>query len=666
MKQPPKIVRWSLLAAILFLAAGLRLTRLGMIEFKFDEAATARSALGIAREGQLPAIGMISSRGPHNPALMSYVLAPALAIARDPRIAAAWVALLGVAAVGVTYWMGNSYLGWPVGALAAALFAASPWAVFLSRKTWAENLPVLTLGFVAALLAVAVRRKPWALAGVLAAASGLVSLHLGGLAFFFISAAVLALFVRRVQLKPLAVGIALVALVLSPYFLYDARHDWQNARAFLRMSDAEAVLDLEALRMAAVVTGGYRLESLAGARQAEFVAGLPSLRWLDLAQIALLVGGLVWSTARVIRARVRSEELPPGEAARLILVCWFVVPVVLLTARSAPIQPHSLSVLFPVQHLIVALVLVDGVTAVKRRLGPRWARVTGAGAAAFAVALLSWQVYFQQSLLDFVDTHDTPGGYGAPVKYAIEVTRRAADLRQEGDGPIVALLPGGDPRFDGQASVFDVLLPADSRLVDGRQALVLPREPTVLLAAPGSEPAIQLLAAVAEEQSRALPARTGSPDRYRFFRWVPSGDLPFASVVTGGARWESGVTLLGYAWEGDPRPGKSIRWTLVFSADGPPPADTDLHWFNHLVDGEARRWGQADSVGYPAPEWRAGDVVAVWFDLTISPDAPAPPYTVRSGMYTYPEVVTISVVDEAGNPAGQFVELGPVGPVTAR
>jgi hypothetical protein len=56
-----------------------------------------------------------------------------------------------------------------------------------------------------------------------------------------------------------------------------------------------------------------------------------------------------------------------------------------------------------------------------------------------------------------------------------------------------------------------------------------------------------------------------------------------------------------------------------------------------------------------------GDTVLTWFDIAISTDAPPPPYFIRSGMYTYPDVVNVQLIDVAGNPAGEFVELGPVG-----
>jgi hypothetical protein len=228
---------------------------------------------------------------------------------------------------------------------------------------------------------------------------------------------------------------------------------------------------------------------------------------------------------------------------------------------------------------------------------------------------------------------------------------------------VVALLPGGDVRYDGQAAAFSVLLSDGSRLVDGRRALLLPGPPSVVLAAPGADPGIELLAEVADEVSRPLPVREGSSGQYRFFRWEPAGaDLPLAQVTVEGARWESGVALVGYAQEGRAEPGSSIRWRLVYSPDGPPAHWSDLHWFNHLVDVEGRRWGQADGVGYPASEWQSGDLVAAWFDIMIGPDAPDPPYTCRVGMYSYPDIENVSLVDAAGNPTGQFLELGPIGP----
>jgi NADH:ubiquinone oxidoreductase subunit K len=672
------LFHWSLFIAILLLAAGLRLTRLGLAEFKLDEATTSRSALAIAHEGRFPAIGVVSSRGPHNPPLMNYVLALPYAFSRDPRLAAGWVALLGVVAVGLAYWVGRTYFGWQVGALAALLFAASPWAVFHSRKIWAENLPALTLLFVAAVLALVVRRKYWALAGALVAAGCLVSLHLGGLAFFFILAVIVVLFRRHVRPVPLLVGLMLLALVLSPYLLHDARHGWPNLRAFAGLTGQETVMDLQAPRMAAWITGGYHLEDLAGARHTDFVGSILDLRWLDRVEMALLWIGLAYLVWRVGRdALTNRGHLSREGAVRLVLLCWFGVPVALLLRHTAPVPLHTFTLLYPVQHLIIALLLVDVMKWGKRnasrptpptsRLTSHVSRFTPHACLLLVALLLVWQVYLQEALFTFVDTHDTPGGYGAPVKYALAAAHQAEQLLAEtGETELIALLPGAEPRYDGQAAGFDVLLP-DHRPVDGRRALVLPSHPAVYLADPRAEPAVTMLAEVATEIEPALPLRAGSEASYRFFRWQPTlgKGAVTAPLPATGYHWASGATLLGYDWTGDPWPGGTVHWTLYWQVEGQPPAGrgaviAPLHWFNHLVDGEGARWGQADGVGYPASEWQVGDTVLTWFDIAISTDAPPPPYFIRSGMYTYPDVVNVQLIDVAGNPAGEFVELGPI------
>ena len=654
---------WLLLIPILLLAAGLRLTQLGLAEFKYDEATTARSALSIVRDGELPALGMISSLGPHNPPLMSYVLAVPFAVSPDPRVATGWIALLGVVAVGLTFWIGRAYFGPTVGGLAALLLAASPWAVLHSRKVWAQNLPLLTLLFIAAVLALIVRRKPWALTGALAAAGGLVGLHLGGLAFVAILCVLALLFLRRIRPLPLLVGLILFALILGPYVVHDAQHGWPNLRAFGAMATSESTTDLQAARVAAMATGGYHLEDLAGERHAAFTSGIVDLRWLDQVEMALLWVGAASVILRVgLEALQNRGRLSKTGSARLVLLCWLCVPVGLLLRHSGAILPHALSVLYPVQHLTVALLLADAVALGRSRWGAGVGRVLAAAAVMLTLAVAGWQTYLQKSLLAFVDEHDTPGGYGAPVKDTLAAARRLEALAAEfGGAERVVLLPGADPRYDGQAAVFDVLLGPGGRFIDGRAALVFPARPAVYLADPGAGPAIELLARVAAEAQPSLPVRTGSDAAYRFFYHERVPAAPPQAPEGGPARWASGVALAGYDWSGRVEPGGSVRWTLYLVVEGEPTLQSDLHWFNHLIDSEGNRWGQRDGVGFPAAEWRVGDTALIWFDIEISPDAPPPPYAMRVGMYTYPDIVNVSLLDAVGNPAGEFIELGPIG-----
>ncbi len=653
--RPPE---WLILVSILVLAACLRLTRLDLVEFKYDEATTACNALTLHQEEHL-SLGLASSQGFHHPPLTNYVLALPLALSRDPRLAAGWLALLGVGAVGLTYWVGRSYFGRRVGALAALLFAISPWAIFYSRKIWAQNLPLVTLLFVAALLAWLVRRRAWALSAALAAAGVLMGLHLGGLAFGVILAVLALPFWRRLRPLPLLLGLVLALLILSPYLLHDARGGWANLRAFKAAGRTGPDFDPQALHLATLGIGGYHLEDLAGERHIDFVASILDLRWLDRVEIWLFWLGLAWLVWRVGRqAWGRREQIGDDQTARWVLFCWFTVPVILLLGQTGLLHPHEFILLYPVQHLIIALFLVDVVDrgqsrAVKRTLGGMTVLLVG--------ALVAWQIYFGQALLSFVDTHDTPGGHGAPLKYALAAARQAERLQnQSPDAELILLLPGSDPRHDGKAAVFDVLLSPERRLVDGRQALVLPAWPALILADPQAEPAASQLSALAEQVAPALPVRAGRSDSYRFFYWRPAAVTPSHPWQGEPVRWASGATLLGYDWSGEPGPGGTLHWTLYWHVDTIPSVVGDIHWFNQLLDRAGRQWGQLDGAGLPTAEWRAGDTVLTWFDIPISPEAPNPPYFVRCGSYTYPDVVNVQLLDSAGNPAGEFVELGPV------
>jgi len=61
---------------------------------------------------------------------------------------------------------------------------------------------------------------------------------------------------------------------------------------------------------------------------------------------------------------------------------------------------------------------------------------------------------------------------------------------------------------------------------------------------------------------------------------------------------------------------------------------------------------------YPPAVWRAGDLVLSRFSISI-PAEPSPGrYQVWAGLYSYPDVVNVPVLDVAGNPAGDRVVPG--------
>src|SRR5688500_1177388 len=86
------------LLCILLLAAFLRLSSPGVVEFKRDEANLSYLALDFARGRSLPLLGISSSVGVPNSPLSVYIFSIPYLITSDPIVATQFVGLLNVVA----------------------------------------------------------------------------------------------------------------------------------------------------------------------------------------------------------------------------------------------------------------------------------------------------------------------------------------------------------------------------------------------------------------------------------------------------------------------------------------------------------------------------------------------------------------------------------------
>jgi 4-amino-4-deoxy-L-arabinose transferase-like glycosyltransferase len=654
----------ALLVAILLLAAVLRLSRLDLAEFKADEAGIAREALALVHEGRFPVVGPSSSQGPAHPPLQIYLLALPFAITQDPRLAVAVVALIHAAAVAVTYLLGARFCGRRVGLVAAFLFAVNPWAIYYARKMWTQNWPLATTLFIFCLLLLVVERRPRALVGAAVALVALTGTHLGGVAFIVVLLLVLLLFPTRVQRRPLWLGALILLLFSLPYLYHDATHDWTSLRGFFDLGASQTQLDSQAARFAAWLSSGYHYQDLAGARYSQFLDSLPKLQALDVLEMALLGIGLVYLVARVIRHAAGGRERWREAAGRdVVLLSWLLVPVALQTRHAQPVYPHYFILLYPVQHLVIALLLSDGVDWLGRRLRAPAARWFAWGVLALVLVIGAWNVYVQGAFLRFVGQYDTPEGYG-PV---IGPTRESAAVAGEavaGDAEILVVADGDDPVWDNLPAAFDVLLPPHlpRRFVDGQEALVFPQRPAVYLVTPEVREAAATLQA---QPGAELIGQIDAPGEQSFWVYRRANDsrddvLERLTPIAPPRRLANNVEFFAYQVRGEYPLGEPIQLVLIWWLDGPPPTGTDYHSFAHLVDANGERWGQHDFASFPTASWRSGDVVLTRFQIV--PDAGTPPgdYWLRLGMYSYPDIVNAPVLDAAGNPVAESVTVGPI------
>jgi hypothetical protein len=135
------------LAGLVAIAAVLRLTNLATRgTWDADQGHDMLVLRALVRAGELPLLGPPTSIGDfHHGALYYYLLAPAAALSgADPLGVVAAIALAGVAAVAVTWWLARAIGGPTAGAIAGLLMAVSASAVDESTFIWNPNLIALS------------------------------------------------------------------------------------------------------------------------------------------------------------------------------------------------------------------------------------------------------------------------------------------------------------------------------------------------------------------------------------------------------------------------------------------------------------------------------------------------------------------------------------------
>ncbi|MCU0500715.1 MAG: hypothetical protein MUC51_02935, partial [Anaerolineae bacterium] len=522
---------WEMIAfiGILSVTSVLRLSNLDSASFTYDAAFISNLAADFVTTGRLPLQGMMSSVGVQNPALAVYLLGLPIALQRDPRMTIAFIALLNAAAVAGVYWLGRRYWSVSVGCVAALLFAVSPWAVHYSRQIWAQSLlPPVNVLLLALLLAWTVGRSKWALSAVILVQAALLQLHFSAVALLPMVGVALVFGLLDAYRdrqpgrfwQPVAVGVALSLLLYSPYLSAEAQNDWPNARRVVQIAQTPSRIHLQAFDQALMLIGGRNIHSLAGAQRfQEYLAGSgdPAYR-LDRIEEGFFILAILYLSGRVWRER---RERAAFRSDGLLLL-WVASVVVFFLRSSTEIYVHYFVVLYPIPFLVLAIAATDIIERIaaghvaKRTLQP----VFGAALA----LLVIWQCFLSLSIYRFVDTHDTPGGWGTPVRIlsavAANIERYAAHFRSN---QVIVLCAGAEPRWDECPAVFHYLTGRSTRPVSfmdyndpGIWAHAADAETLVVLA-PGAEAAAAELLQFAKAIPEASVPLRERADEYRFF-----------------------------------------------------------------------------------------------------------------------------------------------------
>lgn len=224
------------LAGILVLAAILRFAGLETRgRFDGDQGHDALVLLRFVRDGIWPLLGPPTSIGDvHHGAAYYYLLAPVAWLSgANPTAIVTWIAVMGIAAIGVTWWFARSVGGRVPAAIAGILMAVSPASIEESTFIWNPNpIPLFAaLALGCAWRAHSTGATRWWIPAVLAAGM-VLQLHVLGIVFLPpILALAVADAIRAVRSgasaharaigRAVATGLGLAALLFVPLLIYE-------------------------------------------------------------------------------------------------------------------------------------------------------------------------------------------------------------------------------------------------------------------------------------------------------------------------------------------------------------------------------------------------------------------------------------------------------------
>jgi hypothetical protein len=642
---------WLTLLLILFIAGLLRFGQAGIVDYFHDDAMVVTLAQEMATGERLHLIGINASLGIPNPPTSIYALLPAFLLTPDPMLALYYVMALNVLGVAVLWLLTQRYFGPMVALLAGLTYAVMPWAVFYSRKIWAQDYhtPFVLLALLLGLYGLWEQQpKTWR-SGRFWAQVLCLPILLFGLQIHFAAWALLPLYAlllfvgrRNIAWPALIISGVLALLVMLPYglgLMQTLQSDPQRIDNALEYSDtrsAEALLTPDPIRYSFYMLTGYGLETWVAPgpeNEAEMRQAVPTLGiWLLLLPLALIGAGIGLRSKRHLT---------------LLVLLWGLLPVLALLPGWTPVYPHYFVASIPAFALLIALGVdwVGGVVPLKHT-----GRTIILGA--FAVLLLTQAIWWRGALRYLDSTHIDYPGFTTPLHDLLDIRD---ELTAYDD--VVVLSYGMAWNLHHESVVWPTLLRGQVpcvRTIVGSGYAVLPDGPFAVLEAPDA-PADPVLSLYATDDPQAFPERPGGA-AYALHTWDAPPEWTH-SLITAiePATFDNGVTLTGYHL-GSVADSENreivLEWRLPQGQRG-----QDYQYTAQFRDANGQQVGQVDRVFWHGRHWCAGDRLLTWTPVDLADDAAS----VHVGLYQFGDAstpyISADVLDELGNPVGQQVTI---------
>jgi hypothetical protein len=375
------------LVAVSAIAALLRLPGIeARGRFDADQGHDMLTLVAFTRDGIVPLLGPKTSAGDfHHGVFYYFLLAPSAALSNgDPTAVAAFLALLGIAAVALTWWLARAIGGPLAGFVAGLLMAVSPAAIEQSTFIWNPNpiAPFAVLSLAAAWRARNGGRPAW-WAVALGAAGAVVQLHVLGVVFLIAMLALGLLELRRDRAIGVGLlgGLGIIVLLFVPLLAHELQTGFLETRGvldYLRAGDEPSAGPLATLAFTLLRVVGWPLVGL--------VTDVPQLAAIML---AVVVGLAAWGLRMARGAQATGLRWLVGILAWSTLALAFAAPSLQRVVPGLP-NDHYHAFLDPIVAILVAVPAADlftrGVTAWRATRRP--AGLIGPVAVAAGIALL--------------------------------------------------------------------------------------------------------------------------------------------------------------------------------------------------------------------------------------------------------------------------------------
>lgn len=642
---------------LLLIAAYLRLSHLGLVQYRYDDDTLWSIVTGMAQTGRLPQTGMPSSTGLPNGPFQALLLAPFGWLGANPPLMTAGIGLLNVVAAALVYGFARDFFGRRVALLALLLTAANPWAVVFSRRLWGDDMvapfAVLILWLLARWLFRADRRAILVVGGAL----GIVSqVYIVGIECAAPVVAALLLAGQRLRTRWVLLAALLFAALMAPYTIaVIAPSIPVMLQHFTDHSRGPAVFDANPVHFALQLASneGYQAFAMQEGTRLDATSGLPGALGLFARLLYLLGLGVgVWTVLRG-PGRLRAET----RGIHVLLLAAVLVPIALLVRHGpeAPVYPYYFVTTFPLPYLYGAIA-VNQLWQWSERLPASVGALAQGATALLLAALFLVQLALAGAFFATAQEYWPTGNYGLPWQTANQIVGEASQLERQ-YGLARVLIPTTDV---DNLNLYTMLRrgATNASSFDGGRLLVLSGEPALYVTFGNSRAAQVLATAFAQDQVREerLPG-AGTIVRFFVIRLPAAPPLP-ASASTLGWTADGLLRLDQLALPSRLTPGQPVEATVSMTALKQPGPDVpDFSLFVHLLGADGAAVVKMDGGTFASSNWQPGDRIIQWFDATVPAGAQPGLLTASLGLYSTgtpsrPGIYPLSLSGPAGQPLG--------------